>query len=109
MLKHSHCGHSHASVTSDVGMKCTKVGSSSAVDKIGNVNRYSCSGIASLTVPKLCTPGHYSWGGDKHRNAHRVRKYSHTIHFICVLKSPHADIHVFGVNQVSVGVNTCIP
>ena len=72
VLKHPHCGHSHASLTSDVGMKCTKVGASSAVDKISNVNRYSCSGIASLTVPKLCTPCHYSWDGDRHRNAHRV-------------------------------------
>jgi hypothetical protein len=25
VLKHPHCSHSHASVTSDVGMKCTKV------------------------------------------------------------------------------------
>ena len=25
VLKHPHCGHSHASVTSDVGMKCMKV------------------------------------------------------------------------------------
>ena len=25
VLKNPHCGHSHASVTSDVGMKCTKV------------------------------------------------------------------------------------
>ena len=86
----------------------TKVGASSAVDKISNVNRYSCSGIASLTVLKLCTPCHYSWGGDKHRNAHRVRKYSHTIYLICAQIAPRADIHVFGVNKVSVGVNTCI-
>ena len=81
---------------------------SSAVDKISNVNRYSCSGIASLTVLKLCTPCHYSCGGDKHRNAHRVRKYSHTIYLICAQIAPRADIHVFGVNKVSVGVNTCI-